>query len=43
MELKNVLLAFIPLFVAVDAIDVLPIFISLPEEVKQRPRLFLLW
>jgi len=29
--LKNVFLAFIPIFVAVDAIGVLPIFISLTE------------
>lgn len=29
--LKNILLAFIPLFVAVDAIGVLPIFVSLTE------------
>jgi multiple antibiotic resistance protein len=29
--LKNILLAFIPLFVAVDAIGVLPIFLSLTE------------
>jgi multiple antibiotic resistance protein len=38
MELKNVLLAFIPIFVAVDAIGVLPIFISLTEEVEQQQR-----
>jgi multiple antibiotic resistance protein len=36
MELKNVLLAFIPIFVAVDAIGVLPIFIALTEEVEQQ-------
>ena len=38
--LKNVFLAFIPIFVAVDAIGVLPIFISLTEgitkEVKRK-------
>jgi multiple antibiotic resistance protein len=38
MELKNVLLAFIPIFVAVNAIGVLPIFISLTEEVEQQQR-----
>lgn len=37
--LKNLLLAFIPLFVAVDAIGVLPIFISLTENVKNREKL----
>ena len=31
MLLKDILLAFIPLFVAVDAIGVLPIFVSLTE------------
>lgn len=39
MELKNVLLAFIPIFVAVDAIGVLPIFISLTEGVEQQQRI----
>jgi multiple antibiotic resistance protein len=38
MQLKDVLLAFIPIFVAVDAIGVLPIFISLTEEVEQQQR-----
>lgn len=35
---KNILLAFIPIFVAVDAIGVLPIFVSLTEGLKQRER-----
>jgi multiple antibiotic resistance protein len=39
MELKNVLLAFIPIFVAVDAIGVLPIFITLTEEVEQQEKI----
>jgi multiple antibiotic resistance protein len=38
MTLKDVLLAFIPIFVAVDAIGVLPIFISLTEGVEQQQR-----
>jgi small neutral amino acid transporter SnatA (MarC family) len=29
--LRNILLSFIPLFVAVDAIGVLPIFVSLTD------------
>jgi multiple antibiotic resistance protein len=36
--LKNILLAFIPVFVAVDAVGVLPIFISLTEGLKQREK-----
>ena len=32
---KNILLAFIPIFVAVDAIGVLPIFVSLTEGMKR--------
>ena len=32
--LRNILLSFIPLFVAVDAIGVLPIFVSLTEGLK---------
>ena len=36
--LKNTLLAFIPVFVAVDAVGVLPIFISLTEGLKQREK-----
>lgn len=39
MKFKDILLAFIPIFVAVDAIGVLPIFISLTEEVKQQQRI----
>jgi multiple antibiotic resistance protein len=37
--IKNVVLAFIPLFVAVDAIGVLPIFASLTETLKKKQRL----
>lgn len=39
--LKNTLLAFIPIFVAVDAIGVLPIFVALTEgaEPKERSRI----
>lgn len=33
--LKNILLAFIPLFVAVDAVGVLPIFISFTREANK--------
>lgn len=36
--LKNILLAFVPIFVAVDAIGVLPIFISLTEGIKGKQR-----
>lgn len=36
--LKNILLSFIPLFVAVDAIGVLPIFVSLTEPLEQKER-----
>jgi len=36
--LKSTLLAFIPVFVAVDAVGVLPIFISLTEGLKQREK-----
>jgi len=36
--LKNLLLAFIPIFVAVDAIGVLPIFASLTEGMAQKER-----
>ncbi len=35
---KNILLAFIPIFVAVDAVGVLPIFVSLTEGLKQKER-----
>jgi len=36
--MKNFLLAFIPLFVAVDAIGVLPMFMGLTEEVEHKRR-----
>jgi multiple antibiotic resistance protein len=36
--LRNILLSFIPLFVAVDAIGVLPMFISLTKELEQKER-----
>jgi len=36
--LKNFLLAFIPIFVAVDAIGVLPIFVSFTEGLKRREK-----
>lgn len=36
--MKNIFLAFIPLFVAVDAIGVLPIFVSLTEKMKEREK-----
>jgi multiple antibiotic resistance protein len=36
--LKNILLSFIPLFVAVDAIGVLPIFVSLTESLDKNQR-----
>jgi multiple antibiotic resistance protein len=35
----NILLAFIPIFVAVDAVGVLPIFVSLTEGLGQKERL----
>jgi multiple antibiotic resistance protein len=38
LALKNILLALIPVFVAVDAIGVLPIFVSLTERLEQRER-----
>ena len=37
--IKNIFLAFIPLFVAVDAIGVLPIFVSLTEKMETKERL----
>lgn len=37
--LKNIFLAFIPVFVAVDALGVLPIFISLTQGVKRKDKL----
>ncbi|MFA5252682.1 MAG: MarC family protein [Phycisphaerae bacterium] len=36
--LKNILLSFIPLFVAVDAIGVLPIFVSLTEGLDKQQK-----
>jgi multiple antibiotic resistance protein len=36
--LRNILLAFIPLFVAVDAIGVLPIFVSLTEGLESKEK-----
>ena len=36
--LKNIFLAFVPLFVAVDAIGVLPIFVSLTEELDKKEK-----
>ena len=36
--IKNILLAFIPIFVAVDAIGVLPLFVSLTESLNKRER-----
>ena len=36
--MKNIFLAFIPLFVAVDAIRVLPIFASLTDRMKKNER-----
>ncbi|MBN1803953.1 MAG: MarC family protein [Sedimentisphaerales bacterium] len=36
--LKNIFLSFIPLFVAVDAIGVLPIFVSLTDGLKKNER-----
>ncbi|MDI6703269.1 MAG: MarC family protein [bacterium] len=35
---KNLLLAFIPIFVAVDAVGVLPIFVSLTQGLKKEER-----
>lgn len=39
--MKNIMLAFIPLFVAVDAIGVLPIFVSLTEKMKQKEKVWI--
>lgn len=36
MSLKDFILAFIPIFVAVDALGVLPIFISLTQDLKRK-------
>jgi multiple antibiotic resistance protein len=38
MELSNFWLCFVPLFVAVDAIGVLPIFISLTDGIEKKQR-----
>ena len=35
---KNILLSFIPIFVAVDAIGVLPVFVSLTEGIEQKEK-----
>ena len=36
--IKNLLLAFIPIFVAVDAVGVLPIFVSLTQGLKKEEK-----
>lgn len=36
--IKDIILAFVPIFVAVDAIGVLPIFISLTEGIKKKDK-----
>jgi multiple antibiotic resistance protein len=36
--LKNVLLSFIPLFIAVDAIGVMPMFVGLTNELEQKAK-----
>ncbi|MBN1622003.1 MAG: MarC family protein [Endomicrobiales bacterium] len=38
MFIKNILLAFIPLFVAVDAIGVLPIFVSFTQDLEKNEK-----
>jgi multiple antibiotic resistance protein len=38
IAVKNILLSFIPIFVAVDAIGVLPIFVSLTEGAEQKEK-----
>lgn len=38
ITVKNILLSFIPIFVAVDAIGVLPIFVSLTEGAEQKEK-----
>ena len=35
---RDILLSFIPIFVAVDAVGVLPIFVSLVEGIEPRQR-----
>ncbi len=37
--IRDILLAFIPLFVAVDAIGVLPMFISLTKDIEKKERM----
>ena len=37
--IRDILLAFIPLFVAVDAIGVLPMFISLTKDIERKERI----
>jgi|SRR3972149_3270642 len=37
--LRNILLSFIPIFVAIDAVGVLPIFISLTEGINQQQKI----
>jgi len=36
--IKNVLLAFIPIFVAVDAVGILPLFVGLTENIKAKEK-----
>ncbi|MFH1846000.1 MAG: MarC family protein [Candidatus Omnitrophota bacterium] len=36
--IQNILLAFIPIFVAVDAIGVLPVFVSLTEDLNRKEK-----
>ena len=36
--MRNIFLAFIPIFVAVDAIEVLPIYISITSGIDRRDR-----
>ncbi len=43
ITLKNLFLAFIPIFVAVDAVGVLPIFVSLSEGLERRERLKIIY
>jgi multiple antibiotic resistance protein len=41
--MKNIFLAFIPVFVAVDAIGVLPMFISLTKSMSEKDRKKAIW
>ena len=43
ITLKNLFLAFIPIFVAVDAVGVLPIFVSLSEGLERQERLKIIY